>query len=517
MTDLLATVSALVPQPAEAFFLGCVVIAFAQISRYRLIRVRDEGLQEWVALLGPLRTRDFSGPHGFALGAGLFVTVSLVAYVLLCNLSPETVIGFGKLLGIGADALAQIESAPLPIYFAALFLGVTSLSGERGLQVFQLFTDFFQDRIDVPTKVVESAARIARKLRVECQGDRALLEAWMARLSDDRWLPDQAGEIDIDFARARIAKLTSARRDAAGELSAREIEAQIQQLARIWVVAGARRSGYRGVERVLRGAGLGFVRQKTDLPVFIAALVAFCVLGYGVFLLLGALDRPVAILFGTDPAVDLWDGDAKGLGSQLVSIMPPMVASMVVAVALWRRRLQWDERAEDIGTLCRPRTNLPRYAFILLVCLAGNFALLWLGQLYAWGVMGLPEAYSSAEAKLLGVSEKVILYFIQAAIPLGLAYVVLVLLDARKAGRAAPVAAATGLLLGATALVSMLSSATVLRMYFDDAGYEFVLFAVIANGLVALSVFLSFVLFWGGVEPPRRPAIAAADPVPTGG
>lgn len=501
------------PQPLDAFLVGAAIIFFAQVARYRLVRVRGEGMEDWIALLGTLRTRDFSGPSSYALGVTLYVAASLGIYFLLCKVSPETLKGAFKLIGTPDETLKIIGAYQMPIYIAAIFLGASSAFGERVAAVVDTVTYFFQDRIDVPNRVMRCANRLSSALRRKANGDRDAVKAWLVVMKSEDWLRSVEEEVDVAFARDRLGKLVADYGGALDELSLIELTKLADKFIKVLVVAGARRSGFKGIAKiathiladVLEVPG-GFVDGgRSDLPFLLAGLMLFTMLSFVSFNILYGLDVPVGAAFGSDIAKDGWPSDSGFLSTQLTMMVVPALLTVAIAATWWRRDAVAPPAAGGTVSLLDAERNLPRYAVPLMIGLAVNFVLAWIVQLY-----GIAKFGSLTPFSLEYVAARSGLYLVQALVPLGAGYATLVCLDFRAVhGRKMPLVPLVGFCAASAAAIAALSSATVLvTLRAPNIGPEFLLFSMIGNGLVAVSLVLSLYVFLPARAEAGEPAAA---------
>jgi hypothetical protein len=512
-----------IPQPLSAFLVGASIIAFAQIARYRHMIVRSEGMEDWIALLGTLRTRDFAGPGAYFAGATIYVVASLIVYLMLCLVPSETLHGALRILGIstGADEETVLPAADsqFPIYVAAIFLGASSVLGERAAKFIDAMTGFFQNRISVPNRVLTASREIGLIFRKEAKaspdGERML--ALIKTIAGGDWQRDVDAFADGEFAFARISRIWAAAGGNVDDLSKSEAARMLDSFVKLLIISSARRTGMRGVGLMTRyvlveiagltDESLPVYPPQSDLSPFISSILVFSFFGFVIFMLLNKLDGPASLVFGTDLVRDGWPTPGTWLGRQLLYVIAPFLFVFCVCAASWHKGLV--RAPGEPVSLWNIRENLPRYATVLMACVVGSFVIIWLVNLSAASLKEGVQANTVSD-----VGAKSVAYFVQAFVPLGFAYGLLAFFES-EAGRVKP-ASLVSLAVFVAAASTLFSGiyAAFFVDYFADSGLgsEFVAFAVAVNLLVSTSLFLSVWLFlYLDKRPPQRqPAPAAA-------
>src|SRR5271169_840433 len=108
----------------QSFLVGAALILIYQAARFGDLYLGDPVTNRYVTLLPGASVRDFAGPHAYHLALGAFLGASLVVYYVCCLISPTILSGAISLFG-NADAAKLAQGVPLPLYIAALFMGLT--------------------------------------------------------------------------------------------------------------------------------------------------------------------------------------------------------------------------------------------------------------------------------------------------------------------------------------------------------------------------------------------------------
>src|SRR5262249_47701344 len=108
--------------------------------------------------------RDLAGAHAYHLALAAFLSTSLLAYFLLCHLSPSVLTGAARVLG-NKEAGNLLQDVPYPLYIAALFMGLTQpiIPGFSKFEVAQRV--FFHGRIEVPRRIIDFSESVISAIK----------------------------------------------------------------------------------------------------------------------------------------------------------------------------------------------------------------------------------------------------------------------------------------------------------------------------------------------------------------
>jgi len=289
----------------QSFLVGAALILIYQAARFGEIYAGDPVTSRYVSLLPGTGVRDFAGPHAYHWALAAFLVASLVVYSALCLISPNVLTGAVKLLTNNADADQISEGVPLPLYIAALFMGLTQpiIPGLSQFQTAQL--NFFHDRIEVPRRIIDISGSLTVAIEARAGEDRQQLVAEVRKLVGNDFLTSLQPHGDLAFYKLQLEKMEVDN----GSLEATN-QGQLREGApRLDRTAGALRAGC-GVAQVRAEAAHqggpearnSVVRYQARRPPGIAGLIASGVLFFaGLFIiaeLLLQLAGPVDALFG---------------------------------------------------------------------------------------------------------------------------------------------------------------------------------------------------------------------------
>ncbi|MFC1455492.1 hypothetical protein ACETIH_01805 [Microvirga arabica] len=491
------------PQPVDAFLVGAFIVGAVQYSRYKFVLAKKEGMEEWISLLGTLRTRDFSGPETYRVGLLVYLGISLLAYFLICKISPETLSGALQLSGAPGETVSNLSKYNTPLYVAAVFLGASTVLGDRMASVIDGVTAFFQDRIDVPNRVVTSAKEVLLSLKQESKSTPQELAKWMKKIDSREWFDNIHPLIDSEFAANRLARVKADLLQDVNHMSKREMVDVLDRVVKIIIVAGARKSGAKGIAAAKEFV-LVSLTGKTSKPhptaqrllaSMSASLLILTVALFVVYITLVVLDGSVAKAFDTDPHSDGWPGEPGRLGYEMLLSIVPFIATIVICLGKSAR-------------ISRPATqswrvadNLPRYSPVLLRCLIFNFLILWVARLTSVGIYG-----TGSTLTVEYIAKFSALFLIQGTIPIGLGYILLASLE--RQGFRIPTKSKF-ILIGAGTVSTALLAAVAFTTYRIlvpqiGVGYEFVLFGVLINAFLCAIILISLLVFLLGEESRSR-------------
>ena len=158
----------------QSFLLGAVLVILVHATKFGELNLANPVTGRYLALLPGAKVRDFVGPYAYHVALLAFLSVSLVAYYLACQISPDILKGAIKLFS-DADPETAIRGVPYRLYIAALFIGLT----QPVIPVFSRFgeaqRDFFHDQIEVPKRLIDLAERLASAIEARAGADKRLL------------------------------------------------------------------------------------------------------------------------------------------------------------------------------------------------------------------------------------------------------------------------------------------------------------------------------------------------------
>jgi hypothetical protein len=466
--------------------------------------------------------RDFAAPRAYNIALIGFLVASLAVYFLLCHLSPDVLTGLARLLGVtGAQDL--IKGVPYPLYIAALFMGLTQpiVPGLSQLELAQ--RNFFHDRIEVPGRIVDVAERLTTAIDARAGADKRKLAAMVRRLAGDAFLAGLQPHADIAFYRLQLDQLElggGAPDRSLDDSSAKELRANIQRLVLSALVSVMRKSGPGALGKVAEQLGIRDpAGTRANVPAMAASLISSGLL-FGAWLLivsvvLHALGTPVEYLLGKSADSALWPSHLDDVGDELWSILLPIIACVALTLCMVL------QRGRDAGADLPADTSLGQdfvefvrsSASVLVTCVAVVMAIKSGQLLFEYGSTSeLP-----AEARSLS---RLVLPAIQSLIAIAVAlftswYVVSV---RRGPGHGLSFAQTALVIAGATGTVALVYDLVFMEQYLPthptlQPGTDHVLFAVIANILVAVGAFGSVAVFFRNARATKR-TMGEAMPIP---
>src|SRR6266446_7365765 len=92
----------------QSFLLGAVLVTLVHATKFDELNLANPVTGRYLALLPGAKVRDFVGPYAYHVALFAFLSVSLIAYYLACQISPDILKGAAKLFGV-ADAEKTIQ------------------------------------------------------------------------------------------------------------------------------------------------------------------------------------------------------------------------------------------------------------------------------------------------------------------------------------------------------------------------------------------------------------------------
>jgi hypothetical protein len=243
----------------QSFVLGAALVLIYQAARFGDIYAEDPVTSRYVSLLPGTRVRDFAGPRAYNWALVAFLVSSLIIYSLLCMLSPNVLVGAVKLLSNNPDAEKIAQGIPLPLYIAALFMGLTQpiIPGLSQFQVAQ--RNFFHDRIEVPRRIIDVSESLMVAIDARAGTNKQQLVEEIRKLVSDKFLTGLEAYGDLPFYKLQLDKLgiaSGALEATLQDSSVKELHALIERLVLCALVAVSRKSGPKPLTKVAQTLGV---------------------------------------------------------------------------------------------------------------------------------------------------------------------------------------------------------------------------------------------------------------------
>jgi hypothetical protein len=510
----------------QSFLVGAALILIYQAARFGNIYAEDPVTSRYVSLLPGAGVRDFAGPNAYNWALVAFLVASLVVYSLLCMISPNVLIGAVKLLSNNADAEKIAQGVPLPLYIAALFMGLTQpiIPGLSQFQTAQL--NFFHDQIEVPRRIIDLSESLTVAIEARAGKDKQRLVAEVRKLVGDDFLTSLQPYGDLAFYKLQLGNLGidgEALESTINDSSVKELRSLIERLVLCALVAVSRKSGPKPLTKVAQKLEVQLADLKRDnigprIAAMIASGVLFCVGLLLIAELLLSLAGPVDAMFGKSTTDGLWPSTLDYTFDELGSIALPIVVCMFFAVykLVPRNEIQPSDPDPDADSslvdsfLDFVRSN----ASVLLLSIVATVAIK-VGLMFSeYGTFNLPaEARSPLRLTLPALQS-----FITLAVILFTTWY-LVSSSRKDASRGPSFLLAILLIAGATGFLALLYDFAFLDQYLNThpanrPGAEHHVFSVVANTLVSLCAFLSVAVFFRARKIKQPPSKVGATEVP---
>jgi hypothetical protein len=492
----------------QSFMVGAALLLIYQAAKFGDIYAGDPVTSRYVSLLPGAGVRDFAGPHAYKWALVAFLVASLIVYSLVCMISPNVLVGGAKLLSNNTDAEKIAQGVPLPLYIAALFMGLTQpiIPGLSQFQVAQL--NFFHDRIEVPRRIIDLSESLTIAIEARAGKDKQRLVTEVRKLVGDDFMTSLQPHGDLAFYKLQLGNLgvdAGALEATINDSSVKELRSLIERLVLCALVAVSRKSGPKPLTKVAQKLEVHLAESKRDnVGPRIAGLLASSVLFFaGLFLmaeLLLSLAGPVDAMFGKSVADGLWPSTLEYSFNELWSIALPIGVCMFLAV--YKFGPGHDSRRSDLdadtdSSLFDDFSNFVRSnVSVLLLCILATVAIKVGLMFWEYGTLNLPADARSPLRLTLPVLQS----FITLSVCLVTTWYLVS--SARKGASCGPsFLVAILLIAGATGVLAWLYDLAFLDQYLNThpgnrPGSEHHLFSVVANILVSVCAFLSVAVFF---------------------
>jgi hypothetical protein len=425
-------------------------------------------------------------------------------------LSPNVIVGAVKLLSNNPDAEKIAQAIPLPLYIAALFMGLTQpiIPGLSQFQVAQ--RNFFHDRIEVPRRIIDVSESLMVAIDARAGSNKQQLVDEIRKLVSDKFLTGLEAYGDLPFYKLQLDKLgiaSGALETMIQDSSVKELHALIERLVLCALVAVSRKSGPKPLTKVAQTLGVTLADlRRNNVGPRIAGLIASSVLFLAGLLLIAelllSLAGPIDAMFGKTVAEGLWPSTLDFSFNELWSIALPIVICMFIAVSRLVPREETRASEPDTDDESSLFDNFLEFvqskASILLLCILATVALKFGLMFWEFGTVKLPPEVRSPLQLTLPVLQS----FITVAVCLFTIWYLATSMH-KDQGRGPSFLLAILLIAGATGFLALLYDFAFLDQYLNAhpdsrPGTEHYVFTIVANILVSVCAFLSVVVFFKG-------------------
>ena len=493
----------------QSFLLGAVLVILVHATKFGELNLANPVTGRYLALLPGAKVRDFVGPYAYHVALVAFLSASLIAYYLVCQISPDVLKGAIKLFS-DADPETAIRGVPYPLYIAGLFIGLT----QPVIPVFSRFgeaqRDFFHDQIEVPKRLIDLAERLAGTIEARAGADKRLLAREVRSLVGGNVLSTVQTYGDLAFYKLQLERLDlddpAALENAIKESSAKELRGLIERITFCTLVAVMRQSGTRALVKVTDAIGISSSRPRfNNLGYFLTGLAAsgmlFSICILTVALVFALLADPIARLFGKPLDQSLWPNDLDNVGSELWTIVPPIFVCLMMAVSLLGPNEARQTRSPKPSPSATSNGDLIGFfrsgASVFGLCIGATVVFKSAGLLYEYGSTFNVSKEALSAAKLM-------LPMIQSFIPVAVCLFTtwyLASCNAETPQRGFSFTRTLLAIAGAVGFLAVLYDMTFLYEYRrvhpqHGLAWEHLLFSVVANVLISICAFVSVVLFF---------------------
>lgn len=493
----------------QSFLLGAVLVTLVHATKFGELNLANPVTGRYLALLPGAKVRDFVGPYAYHVALVAFLSVSLIAYYLVCQISPDILKGAIKLFS-DADPETAIRGVPYPLYIAGLFIGLT----QPVIPVFSRFgeaqRDFFHDQIEVPKRLIDLAERLAGAIEARAGADKRLLAGEVRNLVSGNVLSTVQTYGDLAFYKLQLERLDlgdpSTLDTAIKESSAKELRGLIERVIFCTLVAVMRQSGTRALVKVADAIGISSSRPRfNNLGYFLTGLAAsgmlFSICILTIALVFALLADPIARLFGKPLDQSLWPNDLDNVGSELWTIVPPIFVCLMMAVSLLGPNEARQPRSPRPSPSAISNGDLIGFfrsgASVFGLCIGATIVFKSAGLLYEYGSTFNVSKEALSAARLM-------LPMIQSFIPVAVCLFTtwyLASCNAETPQRGFSFTRTLLAIAGAVGFLAVLYDMTFLYEYRrvhpqQGLAWEHLLFSVVANVLISICAFVSVVLFF---------------------
>jgi hypothetical protein len=97
----------------QSFLLGAVLVTLVHATKFGELNLANPVTGRYLALLPGAKVRDFVGPYAYHVALVAFLSASLIAYYLVCQISPDILKGAIKLFSDADRRQCPLDCANL--------------------------------------------------------------------------------------------------------------------------------------------------------------------------------------------------------------------------------------------------------------------------------------------------------------------------------------------------------------------------------------------------------------------
>lgn len=316
------------------FWVGAVVLLAYQFAKFSELNAVDPSLAARAGVIPNLRASDFAGRTSFFSAMIVYLAATFAVFLLACSISPAILRGWAVISGTAGAHDELVESAPYPIYIAALYMGLTQPAIPGFSKISNVQRDIFHYWIGVPKRVLGTSDFFTNQILAR-DGSASGLRAVIGKLTSDAWISKIDLYADTVFYKEQLKRL---KLDDQAELaqaaggSVRELRRTLDQLVYAAAIATVRESGGRALARLSVDLDVAMPKGPPGLRGVAAGAVLAAV---GLVFLWFAL--PMASgLVGPQSSTTFWPRDTTSSGNYLMSQTVPLL--IAVGLVLYMRR-----------------------------------------------------------------------------------------------------------------------------------------------------------------------------------
>src|SRR5215211_5821924 len=190
----------------ESFLVGATLVLIYQAAKFGELNSADPITSRYISLLPGAKVRDFAGPYAYNIAFVAFLSISFLAYFLICQTSPDILKGVAKLLG-NEQTLKVVEGVPYPLYIAGLFMGLTQPVVPLLSRFGEAQRNFFHEQIEVPRRIIDLSESLTTAIETRSGTDKKQLANEVRKLVGGEFLTTLQRYGDVAFYRLQLEKL----------------------------------------------------------------------------------------------------------------------------------------------------------------------------------------------------------------------------------------------------------------------------------------------------------------------
>ncbi|WP_298984721.1 hypothetical protein [uncultured Roseibium sp.] len=247
-------------------------------------------------LIPDLSVRDFTNTYFYYTILSLYLLLFLSIYVFLNAISPEMLLGMFQVFGVSAKLPEGTGYSLLPIYIAALFIGVASFPYIEKKGPIWFPKKYIHGWTGIPFRAIEAKSKFYEQILDRSGKGNNKLASEIRSITDSFGSSHHAASIDVEFFQKRIREKSVTTLVNESDATRRELEGLLDYTLYALILSALREGGMKSVNEVAKSLFCEEVHLREEPQIdawFCISLVVFFGLFSVVLVLVTVLEQHI--------------------------------------------------------------------------------------------------------------------------------------------------------------------------------------------------------------------------------